>query len=39
MALEMKSECEKCHQQLPAASEMAMICFYECTFCEPCVLR
>ena len=35
MALQMKSECEKCHQTLPAAG-MAMICSYECTFCEGC---
>jgi hypothetical protein len=35
MALQMKSECEKCRQQLPAAG-MAMICSYECTFCEAC---
>jgi hypothetical protein len=35
MALQMKPECEKCHQRLPA-SGMAMICSYECTFCEKC---
>lgn len=35
MALLMKPECEKCHQQLPA-NGMAMICSYECTFCEKC---
>ncbi|HKD82471.1 MAG TPA: DUF1272 domain-containing protein [Candidatus Angelobacter sp.] len=35
MALQMKSECEKCHQALPADG-MAMICSYECTFCEAC---
>lgn len=35
MALEMKKECEKCHQSLPAAG-MAMICSYECSFCEKC---
>jgi uncharacterized protein len=33
MALEMKKECEKCHQVLPA-NGMAMICSYECTFCQ-----
>jgi hypothetical protein len=35
MALEMRQECEKCHQAL-SASGMAMICSYECTFCEKC---
>jgi hypothetical protein len=35
MALEMRTECEKCHQPLPA-NGMAMICSYECTFCEKC---
>jgi uncharacterized protein len=35
MALEMKKECEKCHQALPA-NGMAVICSYECTFCEKC---
>jgi hypothetical protein len=35
MALQMKPECEKCHHELPA-NAMAMICSYECTFCEKC---
>jgi hypothetical protein len=35
MALQMKNECEKCHQPLPAGGA-AMICSYECTFCEAC---
>jgi hypothetical protein len=35
MALQMKPECEKCHQALPT-NGMAMICSYECTFCEKC---
>jgi hypothetical protein len=35
MALEMKKECEKCHQPVPA-NATAMICSYECTFCEHC---
>ena len=35
MALEMKQECEKCHQLLEA-NGMAIICSYECTFCEKC---
>lgn len=35
MALQMKSECEKCQQPLAANGE-ARICSYECTFCENC---
>ena len=35
MALQMKPECEKCQQPLPADGP-AMICSYECTFCEGC---
>jgi len=35
MALQMKPECEKCRQLL-AADGVAMICSYECTFCEAC---
>jgi hypothetical protein len=35
MALEMKQECEKCHQALPTDG-IAMICSYECSFCEKC---
>jgi len=35
MALEMRKECEKCHQVLPMDG-MAMICSHECTFCENC---
>jgi uncharacterized protein len=35
MALQMKGECEKCRRQLPAES-IAMICSYECTFCQEC---
>jgi hypothetical protein len=38
MALQMKGECEKCRQQLPAAG-MALICSYECTFCENCAAQ
>jgi hypothetical protein len=38
MALQMKGECEKCSRQLPAAG-MAMICSYECTFCENCAAQ
>ena len=35
MALEMRQECEKCHQPLEV-NGIAMICSYECTFCEKC---
>lgn len=35
MALQMKAACEKCSLELSAAG-MAMICSYECTFCEKC---
>ncbi len=35
MALEMRQDCEKCRLALPADG-IAMICSYECTFCERC---
>jgi len=35
MALEMRSECEKCKAEL-ASSDEAYICVYECTFCPAC---
>ena len=35
MALEMKTECERCSQTLDHDSEV-WICSYECTFCSPC---
>jgi uncharacterized protein len=35
MALQMKGECEKCRRSLPP-QEIAMICSYECTFCQEC---
>jgi hypothetical protein len=34
--LEMKKNCEECQTQLPASSEDAMICSFECTFCSRC---
>lgn len=34
--LEMKEKCERCGTALPMDSERAMICSYECTFCEDC---
>jgi hypothetical protein len=35
MALEMKSECEKCNKALPPDAD-AFICSYECTYCPEC---
>ncbi|PYL43231.1 MAG: DUF1272 domain-containing protein [Verrucomicrobia bacterium] len=35
MALEMRSKCEKCRNELPVNGE-AYICSYECSFCKTC---
>jgi len=35
--LEIRTNCEHCKKHLPNASSEAMICSYECTFCEACV--
>ena len=35
--LELRPSCENCNKPLPADSEEAMICTYECTFCKSCV--
>jgi hypothetical protein len=35
MALEMRSECERCHAPL-SGEDTAFICSYECTFCADC---
>lgn len=35
--LELRSNCEHCKKDLPPESKEAMICSYECTFCEGCV--
>jgi hypothetical protein len=35
MALEMRTECERCGAALSPESD-AVICSYECTFCKPC---
>jgi hypothetical protein len=35
MALEMKTECERCGRTLDA-TEGSYICTYECTFCPDC---
>jgi hypothetical protein len=37
MALELRPNCEYCDRDLPAASPLARICSYECTFCADCV--
>lgn len=37
MALDMKTACEHCEAELPADSDQAWICSYECTFCDDCV--
>jgi len=34
--LELKPNCECCDIDLPAASDSARICSYECTFCDDC---
>jgi len=35
--LEMRPNCECCDKDLPPGSLEAMICTFECTFCEDCV--
>lgn len=35
--LELRPNCELCDKDLPADSEEAFICTYECTFCADCV--
>ncbi|MBT8061498.1 MAG: DUF1272 domain-containing protein [Xanthomonadales bacterium] len=32
----LKSSCERCSKALPAASPLAFICSFECTFCKDC---
>jgi hypothetical protein len=34
--LEMRPNCECCDQDLPADEPGAMMCSFECTFCEDC---
>lgn len=34
--LELRPNCERCDRDLPAASEDARICSFECTFCADC---
>ena len=35
--LEIRPNCENCNKDLPFDSTEAMICTFECTFCENCV--
>ena len=35
--LELRPSCEHCNKVLPADSSEAMICSFECTFCQTCV--
>jgi hypothetical protein len=35
--LELRPTCENCNCALPPASAEAMICTFECTFCQTCV--
>jgi len=35
--LEIRTNCENCNTSLAPDSEEAMICAFECTFCESCV--
>jgi len=35
--LEIRPTCENCNKPLPNESTEAMICTFECTFCEDCV--
>jgi uncharacterized protein len=35
--LELRPVCENCGKKLPNESTAAMICSFECTFCEDCV--
>jgi hypothetical protein len=34
--LQMRPNCECCDADLPPASDQAMICTFECTFCAEC---
>lgn len=35
--LQLRPNCENCDKHLPPHSQDAMICSYECTFCQDCV--
>lgn len=34
--LQLRPNCECCNRDLPPASQEALICSYECTFCRSC---
>ena len=34
--LQLRPSCERCDRDLPASSDQARICSFECTFCAPC---
>lgn len=34
--LDMRPDCERCGKSLPADTGGALICSFECTFCEAC---
>lgn len=34
--LEMRPDCESCGKELPAEQAAAVICSFECTFCNDC---
>jgi hypothetical protein len=34
--LEMRPDCESCGKDLPAEQDGALICSFECTFCDSC---
>jgi hypothetical protein len=35
--LKLKNNCERCNRLLPPSAIDALICTFECTFCESCV--
>jgi len=35
--LEIRPTCEQCNKHLPYDADDAMICTFECTFCDSCV--
>ncbi|WP_298511616.1 DUF1272 domain-containing protein [uncultured Kordia sp.] len=37
--LEIRPNCEHCNKELPNASTEAMICSFECTYCQKCALE
>ncbi len=37
--LEIRPNCEHCNKDLPNTSTIAMICSFECTYCEECALE